>query len=136
MINDYVENIMRNGINNFAEELEISNKQVQIMILWSEEEERPKYKKITSTGVIEPITFNQILKVKFDLMNREFICANFIAKTLAKFSKELNCPMKELFVMICLEDVVEEEVEIEAIKLYLYHKTKLIQPIVLEEILA
>ena len=136
MINDYVENIMRNGINHFAEELSTSNREVQIMILWSEEEERPKYKKLCASGLNESITFNQILNVKFDLMNREYMCANFIAKTLDKFSKQLACPMKELFVLISLEDVIEEGEEIEAIKLYLYHKSKLIQPILLEELLA
>lgn len=136
MINDYVENIMRNGINHFAEELGVSSKEVQILIFWSQEEGRPKYKKMCANGTSEIISFNQILNVKFDLMNREMICASFIAKTLDKYSKELSCPMVELFVVISLEDVVEDGEEMQAVKLYLYHKSKLVQPINLEEILA
>jgi hypothetical protein len=136
MVNEYVENIMRNGITHFAEELQVPTNEVQIMILWSQEEERPKYKKLCANGLNEPISFNQILNVKFDLMNREYICANFIGKTLEKFSKELACPMSELFVLISLEDVVEDGEQLDAVKLYLYHKSKLVQPILLEELLA
>jgi len=131
MITDYVEKIMRNGINHFSQELNKSNQEVQLLIFWDAEEEKPKYKKLVQGSKSEVVTFNEILNVRFDMMNREGICGNFITKTLDKFSKELDCEMTELFIIIHLEP----SEEIEDVKLHLYKRQNLIQELDLEEIL-
>ena len=79
------------------------------------------------------VSFNEILDVKFDLMNREMICGNFITKTLERYSKSLKCEMNELFIIIHLEPSDDEE---ELVKLHLYQKQMLVEEIELEKILA
>jgi hypothetical protein len=131
MITEYVEKIMRNGINNFSQELNKSPKEVQILIFWDAEEEKPKYKKMVQGEKSEVVTFNQILNVRFDMMNREAICGNFITGTLQKYSKELSCEMSNLFVVIYLVDDEEKDV-----RLCLYKNSEAIKEIELEEILS
>lgn len=131
MITEYVEKIMRNGINNFSQELNRSPQEVQILICWDAEEEKPKYKKMVQGEKSEVVTFNQILNVRFDMMNREAICGNFITGTLQKYSKELSCEMSNLFVVIYLVDDEEKDV-----RLCLYKNSEAIKEIELEEILS
>jgi hypothetical protein len=131
MITEYVEKIMRNGINNFSQELNKSPQEVQILIFWDAEEEKPKYKKMVQGEKSEVVTFNQILNVRFDMMNREAICGNFITGTLQKYSKELSCEMSNLFVVIYLVDDEEKDV-----RLCLYKNSDAIKEIELEEILS
>lgn len=131
MITEYVEKIMRNGINNFSQELNRNPQEVQILICWDAEEEKPKYKKMVQGEKSEVVTFNQILNVRFDMMNREAICGNFITGTLQKYSKELSCEMSNLFVVIYLVDDEEKDV-----RLCLYKNSEAIKEIELEEILS
>jgi len=132
MITDYVEKIMRNGIDHFSKELNKSNQEVQLLIFWDAEEEKHKYKKLVQGSSNEIVSFNQILNVRFDMMNREGICANFISKTLERFSKQLECPMTELFIVIHLEP----NEDVEDVKLHLYRRQNLIQELDLEQILG
>ncbi len=136
MVKEYVENIMRNGIVNFAEQAEKTTDDVQLLLGWSETKETPIYKKMVKGFGSEEVTFNQILNVRFDLMNREGICAAFITKTLQKYSQELSCSMSELFVIISCETVVEDGIELDGVKLYLYKGSTFIKEIILEEILG
>lgn len=131
MITEYVEKIMRNGINNFSQELSKSPQEVQILIFWDAEEEKPKYKKMVQGEKSEVVTFNQILNVRFDMMNREAICGNFITGTLQRYSKELSCEMSNLFVVIYLVEDEEKDV-----RLFLYKNSDAIKEIELEEILS
>jgi hypothetical protein len=131
MIQEYVENIMRNGINNFAGKHNKTIDEVQILISWNDEEQKPNYKKMIQGEGSIPVTFNEILDVRFDMMNREAICGSFITKTLDRFSKELACMMSNLFVVIYLVDTQEGE----DVKLHLYRGSEAIKEINLEEIL-
>jgi hypothetical protein len=131
MINEYVQKIMRNGITHFAEQLEKSTADIQILILWDEENQQVKYKKMVRQGESVFVNFNDILNVKFDLLNRELICNNFIHNTLKKYSKEFSCEMSNLFVIIYLLEDEEQD-----IRLYLYRNSEAIKEIELEEILS
>jgi len=131
MIQEYVEKIMRDGINNFAVKHEKTIDEVQILISWNEDEQKPNYKKMIQGEGSIPVTFNQILDVRFDMMNREAICGSFITKTLDRFSKELSCMMSNLFVVIYLVATDEGE----DVKLHLYRGSEAIKEIILEEIL-
>jgi hypothetical protein len=134
MITEYVEKIMRNGINNFSQELNKSPQEVQILIFWDAEEEKPKYKRMVQGEKSEVVTFNQILNVRFDMMNREAICGNFITGTLNRYSKELSCEMSNLFVIIYLTETNGNEDE-KDVRLFLYKNSEPIKEIELEEIL-
>jgi hypothetical protein len=134
MITEYVEKIMRNGINNFSQELNKSPQEVQILIFWDADEEKPKYKRMVQGEKSEVVTFNQILNVRFDMMNREAICGNFITGTLQRYSKELSCEMSNLFVIIYLTETNGNEDE-KDVRLFLYKNSEPIKEIELEEIL-
>ena len=77
---------MRNGITHFAKQLNKPTADVQILILWDAEENTIKYKKMVRECESDFVKFNEILNVRFDLMNREAICNNFIANTLKKYA--------------------------------------------------
>ena len=130
MINEYVEKIMRNGITHFAEQLQKPTADIQILILWDNDSDSVKYKKMVRDSESAYIKFNEILNVKFDLMNREAICGNFITNTLRKYSNEFSCEMSHLFVVIYLMEEEEKD-----IRLFLYRNSEAIKEIELEEIL-
>jgi len=130
MINEYVEKIMRNGITHFAETLTKPTADIQILILWDSESKQVKYKKMIRGEESVFVKFNEILNVKFDLMNREAICGSFIETTLKKYAKEYDCEMSNLFVIIYLLEEEEKDV-----RLYLYKNSDALKEIELEEIL-
>jgi hypothetical protein len=131
MINEYVEKIMRNGITHFAEQLQKPTADIQILILWDKDSESVKYKKMVRGSESVYVKFNEILNVKFDLMNREALCGSFITNTLKKYSNEFSCDVSQLFVVIYhLEDEEKD------IRLFLYRNTEAIKEIELEEILS
>lgn len=131
MINEYVEKIMRNGITHFAEELQKPTADIQILILWDKDSGSVKYKKMIRGGESVYVKFNDILNVKFDLMNRENICGSFISNTLKKYSNEFSCDMSQLFVVIYLLEDEEKD-----IRLFLYKNSEAVKEIELEEILS
>jgi hypothetical protein len=133
MIKEYVEKIMRNGISNFALQKEKTTDEVQILIYWDDEAQSVGYKKVVRGEATQPIKFLEILNVKFDMMNREAICGNFIAKTLQVFSKKYNCEIRELFVMVYLDGETDD---VEDVHLHLYKGRTSLQPLNLEEILG
>lgn len=130
MVQDYVEKIMRNGIINFAQKSGKKIDEVQLLILWDENENKPKYKKLELGESSTLVTFNEILNVKFDMLNRESLVGHFIAKTLNLFSKERECKMSELFVLIALNEETDE------LNLFLYQNRNKIQVLDLEKLLT
>lgn len=122
---------MRNGITHFAQELNKPTADVQILILWDEDENIIKYKKMVREGESEFVKFNEILNVRFDLMNREAICNGFIANTLKKYAGQFSCEMSKLFVVIYLLEEEEKD-----IRLFLYRNSEALKEIELEEILS
>ncbi len=132
MLSEYVEKIMRNGITNFAKQATRSEQEVQLLITWDDANQSPKYKKLVNGLPSEEVTFNQILNVKFDMLNRAAIVGQFITTTLDRYSKELNCMMNQAYVLISLEKTGEEEDEL---KLYLYRGKEQIKELELEQLL-
>lgn len=132
MLSEYVEKIMRNGISNFAKQASKSEQEVQLLITWDDTNQCPKYKKLVSGLPSEEVTFNQILNVKFDMLNRGAIVGQFITTTLDRYSKELNCMMSQAYVLIALEPKGEDEDEL---KLYLYRGKEQVKQLELEQLL-
>ena len=124
---------MRNGIQNFALQHEKTTDEIQTLIHWKGGEEMVTYKKVVRGEASQPISFLQILNVKWDMMNREAICANFIAKTLQNLSKMYECEVKDLFVMVYLNGQTDD---IDDVHLHLYKGKTSLQTLNLEEILG
>ena len=132
MLSEYVEKIMRGGITNFAKQAGKTPYESQILITWDDANQKPKYKKLIQDLGSEEVTFNQILNVKFDMLNREAIVGQFITGILDRYSRELNCLMSQCFVLIFLEQTSEEEDEL---RLYLYKGSEKIRELELEQLL-
>ena len=114
MVADYVKGIMQKGITNFAKELKRPNDEVQILISWNEEEDRPKFKKMVADMPHQDITFNDVLGVKFDIFNRGELVNQFVTNILQSYSEQLECDKKHLFIVIMLIENQEEMDESEA----------------------
>jgi hypothetical protein len=128
MIGQIVESTMRKALLRIAKEKGTAPYENQITIGWSDERQALKYYVINKSGS-EQMTFNQIIGVKFDLMNREFVVSEFIAKKFESYSKKYECEKKYLFVYIFLENGNEED-----IKLCLYKGANKLKDIELEEL--
>jgi hypothetical protein len=133
MLTEYVEKIMRNGISNFAKQASKSEQEVQILITWDDNNQCPKYKKLIIGLMSEEVTFNQILNVSFDMLNRGAIVGQFITTTLDRYSKELNCMMSQAYILIALEKRGQDDDEL---CLYLYRGKEKVKQLDLEQILG
>jgi hypothetical protein len=132
MLSEYVEKIMRNGIRNFANKASKREQDVQILIAWDDSNNCPKYKRLISGEPTQEVTFNEILDVKFDMLNRGAIVGQFITNTLDRYSKEMNCMMSQAYVIIALELKGVDEDEL---KLYLYKGKEQVKQLDLEQLL-
>jgi hypothetical protein len=132
MLSEYVEKIMRNGICNFAKKSSKSQQEVQLLIAWDDENQSPKYKKLVNGEPSQCVTFNEILDVKFDMLNRGEIVGQFITKAIDKYSKELDCPMNQVYVLIAIEYVNSFDDEL---KIYLYKGKEAVKQLELEQLL-
>jgi hypothetical protein len=128
MIGQIVEGTMRKALLRLAKERGTAANENQIIIGWNAERECLKYYIVGGSGSKE-VTFNEILGVKFDLMNREFVVSEFITKRFDSFSKTYECEKKSLFVYIFLEKGNDDD-----IKLCLYKGANKVKDIELEEL--
>ena len=128
MIGQIVEGTMRKALLRLAKERGTAANENQIIIGWNAEKECLKYYIVGGSGS-KQVTFNEILGVKFDLMNREFVVSEFITKKFDSFSKTYECEKKSLFVYIFLENGNDDD-----IKLCLYTGANKVKDIELEEL--
>jgi hypothetical protein len=135
MINDYVEDIMRNSVMRFAEQHEKREDEAQLLISWDDEKESPKYKKIVFGESNQEVELHEVLGTKKNIFNKpkEAMIDNFITNTLHKYSEELECEPSQVFVLIYLELINEHE---DVLKLHLYKGSVPIKEISLQQILA
>lgn len=128
MIGQIVETTMRKALLRLAKERGTPANENQIIIGWNAERECLKYYIVGGSGS-KKVTFNEILSVRFDLMNREFVVSEFITKKFDSFSKTYKCEKKSLFVYIFLENGNDDD-----IKLCLYKGANKVKNIELEEL--
>jgi hypothetical protein len=133
MVADYVKGIMQKGILNFAKELKRPNDEVQLLISWNAEEGRPKFRKMVVDMPHKDITFNDVLGVKFDILNRGEIVNAFITQTMQTYSEELQCDKEQLFILIALTEDAEGYDEL---KLHLFKGNEKIKELQLEQLLT
>ena len=133
MVAEYVQGIMQKGIARFAKELKRPNEEVQLLISWNAEENRPRFKKMVEGIAHQDITFNDVLGVKFDFLNRGEIVNDFITKTLEAYSQELQCEKEQLFIIIA---VMENQEGLDEVKLHLFRGNEKIKELQLESLLS
>ena len=130
MIDSIVESTMRKAILRFAKNSNSECSEHQILIAFNAETGTPKYKHLMIGGISKEIPFLEILGLKFDLLNREMIVAQFISKTFIRYSKEYECLPQNIFVLLSLPN------EDEDIILSLYKGNTFIKEIDLEQLIG
>lgn len=130
MIDSIVESTMRKAILRFAKDSNSECSEHQILIAFNAETGTPKYKHLMIGGISKEIAFLEILGLKFDLLNREMIVAQFISKTFVRYSKEYECLPQNIFVLLSLPN------EDEDIILSLYKGNTFIKEIDLEQLIG
>ena len=135
MINEYVEDVMRNSIMRFAEQAEKKEDEVQLLISWDNENDKPKYKKIVFGESNQEVELYEVLGTKKNIFNKpkEAMIDNYITQSLHKFSEELECEPSQVFVLIYLELINEYD---DVLKLHLYKGSVPIKEISLQQILT
>lgn len=129
MITEIVEKVMRNGIISFAEQAGVRIGHSQLMIFCKEDTAVPCYKSLTYEKPSREVTFNEILGVKVDLLNREGIAAPFIQNAILRYSKEYNISPTHIHIVVFVNEINK------SVNLHLYNGATSIKPISLDEVL-
>lgn len=129
MVTEIVEKIMRNGILHFAKSAGVTPADSQIIIASNDASETPAYRSAIRGQQPKPVTFNEILNVKFDLLNREAIASPFIQQSLLRYANELNVDVQRVFVIVFLRNN-------QSVGLTLYHGATQVRAIDLTELLS
>jgi hypothetical protein len=129
MIDSIVESTMRKAILRFAKNNNSEPNQHQILIAYDTNTLAPKYKHLSISGSKE-IPFLEILNVRFDLLNREMMVAQFISKTFQRYATEYETLPQNIFVVIALKSDDDE------IELSLYKGNEFKKQIDLEQLIG
>ena len=128
MITEIVEKVMRNGIASFAKQAGAPLQHSQLMIFCKDENAVPCYKSlIFNPQINREVTFNEILGVKVDLLNREGIAAPFIQSALLRYGQELMVSPTQVRIIVFVD---------ERVRLHLYNGATAIKPLSLDEVLG
>ena len=107
-IETQTKNVMRNAIKNFANENDVSNERVQLLIYSDNPELEPKYKLLLDNKPLKEVSFNEILNVKLDFLGREIIATPFITNTIKRLMRESNCQYNEVNILIYQQDKTDD----------------------------
>ena len=129
MVDSIVESTMRKAIFRFAKNGNSEVNQHQILIGYDPNNLIPKYKHLT-IGVSRDVSFLEILNVRFDLLNREMMVAQFISKTFQRYATEYDTLPQNIFVIISLKSEDDE------IELSLYRGNEFKKTIDLEQLIG
>ena len=137
MVKGQVKKIMKSALVRFAKESNVETEKVSIFIHTKSDDCEPLYFK-TIGGVTEKdekgntksLDFNRdILNVKFDLMQRAYLTANFMKGYISSVAEVENINAKEIYILIGSKNSDASE-----LRFVLYHKNKALRPLTLEDI--
>lgn len=131
MITEYVESIMRKGIQRYAKETKQSVTDIQLLIGWNVDEQKSMYKILSANAPSKSITFNEFLGVRFDILNREQLIIPVVAKTIEKYSSEMSCSPNIVSIVVYLMPQEEDD---DVVTLHLYKGSEGIKKVNLEQI--
>jgi len=132
MIAEYVESIMRKGLQRYAKESKKEVSDIQLLIGWDDNGNSTNYKILTAQLPSKKVTFNEFLGVRFDILNREQLLIPVVQKTLDKYSSENNCKLSEISIVVYLEPQEEDD---DKVGLHLYKGSSPIKQVNLEQII-
>jgi hypothetical protein len=132
MIAEYVEGIMRKGLQRYAKEIKSDVTNIQLLIGWDENSDSANYKILSANAPPKKITFNEFLKVPFDILSREQLVLPVVRKTLEKYSSETDCKPSEISIVVYLEPQEEDD---DKVGLHLYKGSSAMKKVNLEQIM-
>mgnify|MGYP003111742728 FL=1 len=94
--------IMRNALKRLSDKNNCDAKNIQLVIKFNGE--RVLYSYMKDYQKISDLTFNQILDVKFDFKQREFLTAPFLQKSIVRLADEKNTDVSEMSSIIVTKD--------------------------------
>lgn len=137
MVKGQVKKIMKSALVRFAKENNVETEKVAIFIHTKSDDCEPLYFKTVSgvtdkddKGNTKGLDFNRdILNVKFDLMQRAYLTANFMKGYIASVAEVENINAKEIYILIGSKNSDASE-----LRFVLYHSSKALRPLTLEDI--
>jgi len=114
--------IMRNALKRLSDKNNCDAKNIQLVIKFNGESVLYSYMK--DYQKISDLTFNEILDVKFDFKQREFLTAPFLQQSIVRLAEEKNTDVNEMSSVIVTKDS-------EANKVYMlaYHNNEFFKQI-------
>ena len=94
--------IMRNALKRLSDKNNCDAKNIQLVIKYNGE--RVLYSYMKDYQKISDLTFNEILDVKFDFKQREFLTAPFLQKSIVRLADEKNTDVNEMSSVIVTKD--------------------------------
>ena len=94
--------IMRNALKRLSDKNNCDAKNIQLVIKFNGE--RVMYSYMKDYQKISDLTFNEILDVKFDFKQREFLTAPFLQKSIVRLADEKNTDVNEMSSVIVTKD--------------------------------
>jgi|TARA_R110001583_G_scaffold89150_1_gene230386 hypothetical protein len=94
--------IMRNALKRLSDKNNCDAKNIQLVIKFNGE--RVLYSYMKDYQKISDLTFNEILDVKFDFKQREFLTAPFLQKSIVRLADEKNTDVNEMSSVIVTKD--------------------------------
>ena len=102
--------IMRNALKRLSDNNNCDAKNIQLVIKFNGEKVLYSYMK--DYQKIGDLTFNEILDVKFDFKQREFLTAPFLQKSIVRLADEKNTDVNEMSSVIVTKDSEADKVYI------------------------
>ena len=115
-------NIMSKALKRLSAENKCDATDIQLVIKF--DGQRVLYSYMKHYEKMSDLTFNEILGVKFDFKQREFLTAPFLQKSIMRLAEEKNVPVDEVSSVIMTKDSEANKVYILA-----YHKNEFIKQI-------
>ena len=115
-------NIMSKALKRLSAENKCDATDIQLVIKF--DGQRVLYSYMKHYEKMSDLTFNEILGVKFDFKQSEFLTAPFLQKSIVRLAEEKNVPVDEVSSVIMTKDSEADKVYILA-----YHKNEFIKQI-------
>ena len=136
MIVSKIRDTMKTALKNFASKEEKSPTAIEVVIHTKSDEYAPSYFYMVENvpvrdenGEIRNITFPEMLGKKFDLLNREFLAAQFLPTWFKVTEKEHSVSAKDLYIRIGTNSE-----DLKTLSIELSEKGQKIKDLTLEEI--
>lgn len=128
MILEKVTNTLRDGIDRFPAEANLTEKDVQLLIEIEVTEESGDvvYWLLYNHQKVKQVKFKEIMNVKIDILGQGILVGNFIGRYMMTIAEESQKDISEISVMICKKG--------ENLRLFEYYMGDMIRELNLEEI--